>query len=167
VGYVGALSDWVDFDIIRAISREYPDLSIVLVGPESPSVKSEVESLKQCPNIYILGAKHYETLPNYIKAFDVCIIPFKINELTLSSNPIKLYEYISSGKKVISINLPEVKPFDNIIHVADNLDEFLQFVYVSLNEKANIKEFLKIIGENTWDRKSEKMIKLIIQKLIN
>jgi hypothetical protein len=167
IGYVGALSDWVDFDIIRAISREYPDLSIVLVGPEFPSVKSEVESLKQYPNIFILGAKPYEILPNYIKAFDVCIIPFKVNELTLSSNPIKLYEYISSGKKVISINLPEIKPFDNIIYVAGNLDEFLQFVPVSLNEKANNGEFLRITEENTWDQKSEKMIKLIIQKLTN
>ena len=167
VGYIGALSDWVDFDIIRAISREYPDLSVVLVGPEFPSVKSEVDSLKQYPNVFILGAKPYEILPNYIKAFDVCIIPFKVNELTLSSNPIKFYEYISSGKNVISVNLPEVKLFENVIHIADNLDEFLQFIPASINEKANIKEFLKIIEENTWDQKSEKMIKLIIQKLTN
>jgi hypothetical protein len=167
VGYVGALSDWVDFDIIRAISRKYPDLSIVLVGPEFPSAKNEVDSLKQHPNIFILGGKPYKILPNYLKAFDVCIIPFKINELTLSSNPIKFYEYISSGKNVISTNLPEVKLFDNIIHVADNLDEFLYFVPVSLNEKANIGEYLRITEENTWDRKSEKMINLIIRKLTN
>ncbi len=167
VGYVGALSDWVDFDIIRAISREYPDLSIVMVGPEFPSVKSEVDSLKQCPNIFLLGAKPYEILPNYLKAFDVCIIPFKINELTLSSNPIKFYEYISTGKNVISINLPEVKLFDNIIHVADNLDEFVHLVSTSLNEKVNTEEYIGIIEENTWERKSEKMIKLIIKKLTN
>lgn len=167
VGYVGALSDWVDFDIIKAISWEYPDLSIVLVGPEFPSVKSEIESLKQYENIYLLGMKNYETLPNYLKAFDICIIPFKINELTLSSNPIKLYEYISSGKKVVSVNLPEVKPFDRVIHIADNLDEFLHFVPISLNEKANSGEFIRITEENTWDRKSEKMIKLMIQKLKN
>jgi hypothetical protein len=111
--------------------------------------------------------KNYETLPNYLKAFDICIIPFKINELTLSSNPIKLYEYISSGKKVVSVNLPEVKPFDRVIHIADNLDEFLHFVPISLNEKANIGEFIRITEENTWDRKSEKMIELMIQKLKN
>lgn len=167
VGYVGALSDWVDFDIIRAISRHYPDLSIVLVGPEFPSVKSEVDSLRQHPNIFILGTKSYETLPNYVKAFDICIIPFKINELTLSSNPIKLYEYISSGKNVISVNLPEVKVFNNIIYVADDLDEFLRFVPISLSEKVDVEEFLRIIEENAWDRKSEKMSKLIIQKLTN
>lgn len=167
VGYIGALSDWVDFDIIRAISREYPDLSIVLIGPKFPSVESEIDSLKQHPNIFILGEKLYEILPNYLKAFDVCIIPFKINDLTLGSNPIKFYEYISSGKKVISINLPEVRRFDNVIHVADNLDEFLQFVPVSLSEKANIGELLKITEGNTWDRKSEQMVKLIIQKLAN
>jgi hypothetical protein len=167
VGYVGALSDWVDFDIIRAISRQYPDLSIVLVGPEFPGAKSEIESLKQYPNIFILGARPYEILPNYLRAFEICIIPFKINELTLSSNPIKFYEYISSGKNVISVNLPEVKPFDRVIHIADNLDEFLQFVPISLNEKANINEFIRITEENTWDRKSEKIIKLIIEKLTN
>lgn len=165
VGYVGALSDWVDFEIIRAISQEFPDLSIVLVGPEFPGVKSEIDSLKQHSNIFILGARPYELLPNYLKAFDVCIIPFKLNELTLSSNPIKFYEYISSGKKVVSVNLPEVKLFDNVIHVVNNLDEFLQFVRISLNEKANIGEFIRITEENTWDRKSENMVELIIKSL--
>ncbi|KKG11022.1 glycosyltransferase [Methanosarcina sp. 2.H.A.1B.4] len=165
VGYIGALSDWVDFDIIKAISQKYLDLSVVLVGPEFPSVKNEIDSLKQYPNIFILGMKPYEILPNYIKAFDVCIIPFKINELTLSSNPLKFYEYISSGKNVISINLPEVKQFDHAIYVANNLDEFLHFIPISLNKNVNIEEVLKITEENTWDRKSEMMIKLIINKL--
>lgn len=165
IGYVGALSDWVDFDLIRAIGKEYPDFSVVLVGPEFPSVKNEIDSLKQYPNIFILGAKPYEVLPNYLKAFDVCIIPFKINELTLSSNPLKFYEYISSGKNVISVNLPEVKQFDHVVYVANNLDEFLKFIPISLNKEVNVEEVLKITEENSWDRKSEKMIKLIIETI--
>jgi hypothetical protein len=167
IGYIGALSDWVDFGIIKAISREYPELSVVLIGPEFSSVKSEIEALKQYPNIFILGAKPYEILPNYLKAFDVCIIPFKINELTLSSNPIKFYEYISSGKNVVSVNLPEIKVFDNTIYVADNLEEFLQFIQVSLNEKVDIEKYLKIAEENTWDKKAEKVVELITRKLEN
>jgi glycosyltransferase involved in cell wall biosynthesis len=167
VGYIGALSDWVDFDIIKAISKEYPELSVVLIGPEFSSVKSEIEALKQYPNIFILGAKPYKILPSYLKAFDVSIIPFKINELTLSSNPIKFYEYISSGKNVISVNLPEIKVFDDTIHIADNIEEFLQFIPTSLNEKVDVEKFLEIAEENTWDKKADRMIEFIVQKLTN
>ncbi|MGA9187346.1 MAG: glycosyltransferase [Methanosarcina sp.] len=162
VGYVGALSDWVDFDIIRAISREYPDLSIVLVGPKFPSVKNEVDSLKQCPNIFILGAKPYEILPNYLKAFDVCIIPFKINELTLSSNPIKFYEYISTGKNVISINLPELIKYQGFVQIASNKTDFLRLVKKSLETNPDYDEIKKILDDCNWDKKAESMVQNIL-----
>jgi hypothetical protein len=162
VGYVGALSDWVDFDIIRAISRKYPDLSVVLVGPEFPSAKSEIDSLKQHPNIFILGGKPYKILPNYLKAFDVCIIPFKINELTLSSNPIKFYEYISSGKNVISTNLPELIKYQGVVQIASNKTDFLRSLKNSIETNPDYDEIKKILDDCNWDKKAESMVQNIL-----
>jgi glycosyltransferase involved in cell wall biosynthesis len=68
----------------------------------------DLSALERLPNVKLLGRKPYESLPSYLKGFDVGIIPFKLNELTRNVNPIKLREYLSAGLPVISTDMPEV-----------------------------------------------------------
>ncbi|MCD4822547.1 MAG: glycosyltransferase [Methanococcoides sp.] len=165
VGYIGALSDWVDFDIIESIAREYPDYSVVLVGPEFPNVKNKIDSLKEFPNIFVFGKKPYEELPNYLKFFDTCIIPFKINDLTISSNPVKFYEYIAAGKSVISTDLPEIRNCNDLAYIAKNLDIFVTMVPLALNFHQNINLAFNFLEKKTWKNKKNSMVEIIMQKL--
>jgi glycosyltransferase involved in cell wall biosynthesis len=112
VGYIGAIDEWLDFDLIKTIATVYHDILIVLLGPVLPKAKKEVNVLEKFNNIFFVGKKSYDMLPEYLKAFDVCIIPFKINKLTVSANPVKLYEYLASGKNVVSTALPERKIYE-------------------------------------------------------
>jgi GT2 family glycosyltransferase len=56
--------------------------------------------------------------------------------LTLATNPVKAYEYLSAGKPVVSVDLPELHEFSDLIRLADSDDKFIQQVKNTLAEKA-------------------------------
>jgi len=160
IGYVGVLEDWIDFRLLKSIAARYRDYSIVLIGPAHPRVRKDVEELGSFPNVFFLGKVSYETLPNYLKGIDLCIIPFKINNLTQAANPIKVYEYLASGKRIVSSAIPEIEKLD-VVKIARNMDEFTSRISESLSEPADAVRFLKIANLNTWDQKARDMLSLI------
>jgi glycosyltransferase involved in cell wall biosynthesis len=162
IGYIGTIGEWFDFELIESILKFYPNISIVLIGPIFLKQKPEINKLESLyPNLFVLGKKSYSILPNYIKAFDVCIIPFKINELTLSVNPNKLYEYLAAGKPVISTALPEVEKYNGTVYMAKNTDEFLWHINKVLTSTHDAEKFLSIAFENSWDEKAKSIINLV------
>jgi glycosyltransferase involved in cell wall biosynthesis len=106
IGYFGLIAkDWVDIDLMAAIARRFSQASVVMLG----HVAMDVSLLRQFPNMHLLGHKPYETLPGYCKGFDVAVVPFPINQTTLSANPLKAREYLAAGLPVVSTAVPEVQ----------------------------------------------------------
>lgn len=105
IGFWGLIADWVDLQLIRHVADAYSGGTVVLVGDSSTDLKA----LEGAPNIRIVGRKPYAELPRYAKAFDVALMPFKVNELTLASNPLKVREYLAAGLPVVSTAIPEVE----------------------------------------------------------
>ena len=120
-GYFGLLSDYVDLDLIATAARRRPDWSFVLLGSRACDV-SVLEGIK---NVHLLGNKAYEELPDYCRAFDVGLIPFRMNRLTRSVNPIKLREYLAAGLPVVSSPMPEVFRYRSAVYTAETPDEFI------------------------------------------
>ena len=120
IGYAGAVSEWVDQELVAAAARACSHGSVVLIGP----VNTDVSYLKRLPNVHLFGWRDYRDLPAYFKGFDVALIPFKINELTRAVNPVKLYEYLAAGLPVVSADLPEVRPFASLVKLARSPEEF-------------------------------------------
>lgn len=106
-GFFGLLSEWLDQDILIEVATRVPECQIVLIGKADVSI----ERLKGVRNIHLLGPRPFNQLPAYIAHFDVGLIPFVINELTLAVNPIKLREMLSAGCPVVSTDLPEVHAY--------------------------------------------------------
>jgi len=122
IGYYGFISeDWIDYDLINAIGDAGNDWSVVLIGRVKEDIKQKIKS----SNVYFLGVKDFHSLPRYNRFFSAAIIPFKLNELTLSSNPLKLYEYLSSGLPVVSIDIPEVRRCSSLISIAVSKEDFI------------------------------------------
>ena len=115
LGFFGLIRDWVDLDLQAEVARLRPDWHIVLIGDST----LDLGPYRNIPNIHFLGRRPYEQLPAYCKAFDVGLIPFKVNDLTKAVNPIKLKEYLAAGLPVVSTPLPEALRFGPLVETAD------------------------------------------------
>jgi glycosyltransferase involved in cell wall biosynthesis len=97
--------DWVDVGLLEHVARSFTGGSLVLLG----KVAMDLGALQRLPNVHLLGRQPYATLPAFCKGFDVGLIPFPINEVTLNANPLKAREYLAAGLPVVSTAIPEVE----------------------------------------------------------
>jgi len=165
VGFVGVIQDWIDLGLVREIAVTHPEWSVVMVGPVGVGI--DVSPLRSLPNVYLLGRKDVRELPNYIKAFDVCINPFKINDLTDKVSPLKFYEYLASGKPIVSVKMPGVDSFSDVIETADNSEGFINGIERAIKEETpgKLKARLARALENSWESRVEFMSDKILEKL--
>jgi GT2 family glycosyltransferase/glycosyltransferase involved in cell wall biosynthesis len=131
LGYYGAIAEWFDPEIVARLSIAFPQVDIVLIGADTARV---AHRLAGCGNVTFTGEKPYAELPTWLAGFDVCLIPFRITELTLATNPVKVYEYLSAGKPVVSVDLPELQPFGDLVYRAADADHFVASVKQALAE---------------------------------
>ena len=151
IGYYGAISDWFDMELVAKCARKFPDWSFVLIGATFGADLKPVEGLS---NVIFLGEKPYKELPGYLGYFDVCTIPFKVIPLTLATNPVKFYEYLSAGKPVVSVELPELVAYRDDCYLARSAEEFLTLLQVAFNERKDenkIRERINLARDNSWD----------------
>ena len=130
LGFFGLIRDWVDLDLLHEVARLRPDWHIVMLGDST----IDLTPYRTIPGMHFLGRKPYADLPEYCRQFDVGLIPFKINELTRAVNPIKLREYLAAGLPVVSTPLPEVKPYEDRVGIAEGPTEFVRAVETALQE---------------------------------
>ncbi len=166
LGYMGTIGEWVDFDALTGLARARPEWSIVLIGPLVANRLASV--LARVPNLHWLGEKRYGELPAYLRQFDVCLIPFKMNAFTEKIHPTKFHQYLGAGKPVVSSDLPDLKPFSPWVMFYRSLSEMEERVGEALRDDSGEKasERRRIAGENTWDQRV-KTIKGIFDKYLN
>lgn len=157
LGFVGALYDWVDTELLFYILKQRPNWRIVAVGP---SHGIDIGSLKKHDNFLWLGSKDYRDLPKYMSTFDVCIIPFLRNPVTDNANPIKMWEYMATGLPIVSTDIPEVSQFSSFIHVAHSHEHFIQEVEKAI-KKAPPKRQLYVARTNDWSRRVTTLLRVI------
>jgi glycosyltransferase involved in cell wall biosynthesis len=132
VGYHGMISRWFDFDLVRGVAELHPEWSIVLVGPTDPSVESRVVDLNELENIHLLGPKSSDEIAGYVQAFDVGLVPFVVDEMTVAVSPLKMYEYLAAGVPVVATPLP-VCVSHPMVATAYEADEFSVLVEDALD----------------------------------
>jgi hypothetical protein len=164
IGYIGAISEWFDVELVCKLADLHPEYSILLVGP----LKYGLEKFKQHSNITLLGAKKYQIIPKYLSYMDVCLIPFKINKLTSAVNPIKLYEYLALGKPVVSTNLPDVRAnVSELVYIGKNDQDFIRKVEDAVGERKKpesqsiIKRRIEFAQNNSWEKRVDTIEKLL------
>jgi glycosyltransferase involved in cell wall biosynthesis len=167
IGFVGKINEQIDYPLINQLAINHPEWSLVFLGnfDGQRSLKRDPDFLqaKSNPNIYFLGWRDYAQLPRYVHAFDVFLIPFVINTLTQSVYPLKLHEYLAAGKPVVSTDLPEVRPFEGIVRIAHDQDEFEQQVVAALEERDEElrQRRLAAARENSWERRAETIVRIL------
>ncbi len=162
VGYYGAVAEWMDYGLLQAIANT-GRYRVVLLGISYDGT-FERSGLGTNENIYFLGKKDYAVLPSYAAHFDVCIIPFICNELTASTSPVKLFEYMAAEKPIVTTELTECKKYSSVL-CASNHDEFIRMLdkAVELSDNEEYKKLLKKEAlENTWHSKCKELLDFAI-----
>ena len=107
------------------------------------------------PNVHILGHRPYERLPEYLRGFDIALLPFVVNELTLAANPLKLREYLAAGLPVVAAPLPEIARFKDLVSLASSAPEYAQKIETLLAAKriGPSRERSEQMAGESWDAK--------------
>lgn len=103
--------------------------------------------MKQCSNIKLIGEKPYGELPKYLAEFDVCLIPFDTStDLIKATNPVKFYEYLSAGKKIVATEIPELMPYrDEYVYMSNDNEKFAAYVQKCLLNEDDLKKQRKTL----------------------
>jgi glycosyltransferase involved in cell wall biosynthesis len=156
--------------LLTQIFRRCPQWSLALVGAERlPNDKAgaAMRELQALPNVHFFGRQPLEKIPGYLKACDVCVIPWAVNDLTItSSSPLKLYEYLAAGKPVISTPFPLLRQLNGIIDFAETVDEWIEAIRRAIMEGANgIERRQAEARANTWDTRVAFITEKIVDRL--
>lgn len=166
IGYYGAFASWFDYDMVSNLAKQRPEYNIVLIGSkyDDSLEKSNIEKLE---NVYFLGTKDYKILKNYASKFNICTVPFLINDITKATSPLKIFEYMALEKPIVTTAMDECKKYKSIF-IANNKEEFIELIdkALKLNREKN-EEYYEILKkealENTWDSKAKSICNLLKQ----
>lgn len=152
IGFFGLIADWVDLELIAQVARRFSGGSVVLLGKAT----TDVSVLEQLPNVHFLGRQPYETLPAYCKGFDVALMPFRINELTLNANPLKVREYLAAGLPVVSTAIPEVEIL-GLCRIGRGRDAFVQEIEAALADPGPSVERSEAVRGESWEARLDEI----------
>ena len=158
-GFVGALQECIEYGFLEAAAAEHPEWSFVFIGRENPGV--DLSKLRAMKNCRFLGLKPNTELPKYISQFDACLNLFDSSDLSKDVSPLKFYEYLATGKPIVSTPQPDqVLQYAPIIHIAHNAGEFMDCCEATLTDThhaARIEEGRK----SSWDARVAEMLEVL------
>lgn len=167
-GFIGNITAYkLDFELIRTVAEKNPDCSFVFIGPIGRGDPStDVRPLTSLKNIHLLGPRPYEQLPQYVKMFDVCLIPFRLNDSTRGTLSIKFFEYLAAGKPVIATNLPALAEFADYYYCMRNASEFSSILYMAINENSSHRaRRVEIAQKYSWDERMLEIDRIVTDAL--
>lgn len=153
-GLVGTLDDRLDIPLLQQVAQGLPEVTFVLAGPLRAHLV-DISPLTPLPNVHLLPTQPYGRVPAFIAHFDVCLIPYKINDYTREVSPLKLYEFLAMGKHVVATPLPYVRQAADYIYLAESADQFMTAIQQALigPPPAELQASRRRLAESySWDR---------------
>lgn len=169
LGYYGVIDERMDFDLITCLAETHPEWQIILVGPV---IKINPELLPRHSSIHYLGQQPYKALPQFLAGWDVCLLPFALNESTQFISPTKTLEYMAAELPIVSTAIHDViELYGAEVAIAHSTSEFIKACEEALVQpfsefrKTTVK-MRKVLEESSWNKTAEKMYELIESAMI-
>jgi hypothetical protein len=164
LGFYGVIDERFDTDLVRQMAAAHPEWQIVLVGPV---VKIDPAELPRADNVHYMGQRNYDDLPKFLAGWDLCLLPFAMNDSTKFISPTKVLEYMAAEKLSVSTPITDVKvPYGDVVAIAATADEYIaaceRMLAAGEAEKTALVERMRDIVANTsWDKTAARMHELI------
>ncbi len=156
-GFFGVVDERMDYELVAKLADAFPHGSVVIIGPMT---KIDPAAVPQRPNLHWLGGRDYQQLPSYVKKFDVCLMPFAINEATEYINPTKALEYMATERPIVSTPVEDVVlQFTGVVKISQTSEEFIRLCgeAASTPDQAAIKRGKMLSERNSWESIVEAM----------
>ena len=167
IGYTGYIKKQLDWPLILELARSHSEWSFVFVGPTSPhpEILPALRELSSYRNVYFLGAKPSRALAAYPQHFDTCIMPYRVDAYTNNIYPLKLHEYLASGRPIVSAPIRSLRDFSKVIALANGFEGWSVALTRTLGPASSCKAAMvarqEIAREYDWDR----LVHIIAQTL--
>jgi glycosyltransferase involved in cell wall biosynthesis len=167
VGYVGGIHRWMDQDLLVSVAARMPEASFVLVGP----LQTNVARLARLPNVHLLGARAHGQLPDFVRGFDVGLVPYRLTPYTADVYPAKLCEYLATGIPVVATDLPAIHRFNaehgGVVTVGREPDGFAAAIRnaATARSPADVERRIEVAKRNSWETRIAAMLALIEKEL--
>ncbi|MHA1783137.1 MAG: glycosyltransferase [Promethearchaeota archaeon] len=159
--YMGTIAEWFDFNVIEWLAKN-KNFNLIIVGPKRVKIP---KSLKK-NNIVFTGPYPYEYMPYFVKKADIGIIPFKINKITDSVSPVKLYEYLAGGLPTVASgfkNILELKDVCFIYNSIEDIDDAIEKAINASKDTCYIKKIINFAKQNSWESRYQ-FIKTFLER---
>lgn len=166
LGYVGWITERTDLDLLAHVARCRPEWSLILAGPQS-GCNIDKSTLSTLPNVEIRAPIAYPDVPEFIASLDVCLIPHRDTAYSRSMSPLKLYQYLASGKPIVSTSVAGVEKFADCIFIAKDPNDFINCIDKALKEDTFEASSARIESarKETWDIRIKEMFSFVTSQL--
>jgi glycosyltransferase involved in cell wall biosynthesis len=157
VGYVGRIKQQLDLPLLLTLARRHAGWSFVLIGPVEnlgPSA-GVMRELRALPNVRLLGPKRVQQLPAYAQHLDVCMLCYVVDDYTKFIYPLKLHEYLATGRPVVGAPIESLRDFAGVVRLATGADEWSRALSDALAPSASsaneVARRRGVAREHDWD----------------
>jgi len=171
IGYTGYLKKYLDWPLLQSLSERHPEWSFVLVGPVSPHIEvtAPIEALRHRPNVYFLGAKAAQVLPSYTQHFDVCTMPYLANDYTKYIYPLKLHEYLATGRPTVGTRIRSLEDFSQVVALVRTPEEWSAQLNTALQPEFNTPEWQQarraVAARHDWQLLVARIARTLLERL--
>lgn len=169
--YTGYIKKQLDWPLLLDLARRHREWSFVFIGPESPhpEIRSTIQEISSYRNVYFLGTKAAWTLAAYPQHCEACIMPYRVDTYTNNIYPLKLHEYLASGRPVISVPIRTLRDFSKVVALASGVDEWSNALARALEPAAACPEAAaarqKIAREYDWNILADKIAQTLCERM--
>lgn len=161
LGFMGSIASWIDTKLIAQVATQRPDWSFVFIGNDYIGMN---QIFADYPNVYFLGRKLYHELPSYVGQFSAGLVPFEVRNMTHSSSPIKMYEYMAAGVPVIATPIKEAVECKYVTTGATATEWIEQIEQILTTETTELQTFAETESWGTRIKQIEPLLSQIAKE---
>lgn len=161
LGYLGFISERTDLQLLKQLAIARPEYDIIIAGPDNKPLLPSSDLLT-LPNVSHIDYIPYTDAPQFLRTLDVCLIPHIDSPFSQSMSPLKLFQYLATGRPIISTEVAGTERWQELVYIADGADDFISKIDASFSEDSSLpSKRIAAASEETWPHRIDRLLTII------